>query len=345
MSAAEGPVPQDPSLPQNVFLRGLQHDTSGHLEHARDLYNRAISAAGGQFGPATAFLSATFDNVLANGNIRTKLCKHGYFTYFLNDFIGQSLHLYGEWCDDELHVMKQLVPQGSVVVDIGANIGVFTVPLARHIGPHGRLYAFEPQRIIFQLMCSNVAANGIHNVMAVQGAASNQAGKRLFLAPLSYTGHFESNFGAVSLTTSPGSHESEPISASTIDSLDLPSAGLIKVDVEGMELDVLQGARDTMHSKRPMLYVENNSEDGNQSLIELVKEHNYDLYWHITPYYNPANHFKCAYNHYARFMPSINMVCIPREKGARLSSGFEPAAKGDNWRTALERMARRSTVS
>ena len=52
---------------------------------------------------------------------------------------------YGEWAEGELNLFLQIVRPGDIVLDVGANIGAFTVPLAKRVGMSGRIYAFEPQ--------------------------------------------------------------------------------------------------------------------------------------------------------------------------------------------------------
>ena len=90
-----------------------------------------------------------------------KTCRRGTFMYTVNDaFIGRSLDLYGEWCDDEVHILGQILPQGAVAVDVGANIGTHPVGFARSVGPRGLVIALEPQRLVFQTLCGNVALNG-----------------------------------------------------------------------------------------------------------------------------------------------------------------------------------------
>ena len=63
---------------------------------------------------------------------------------------------------------------GDTVLEVGANIGTYTVPLADAVGPTGFVYAFEPFRKIFQIMTANCALNGLSNVQTYQAGAGNR---------------------------------------------------------------------------------------------------------------------------------------------------------------------------
>src|SRR4051812_16828084 len=106
---------------------------------------------------------------MQNDFMALKACKHGRFLYNVNDtFVGRSLDLYGEWCEEEIEVLSQIIKPGSVVLDIGANIGTHTICFAKQALPGGVVYAFEPQRLVFQNLCANIALNQLVNVIAQQ---------------------------------------------------------------------------------------------------------------------------------------------------------------------------------
>jgi hypothetical protein len=115
---------------------------------------------------------------LSQTPFRLKESRHGRVMYSTNDiYIGWSMDLYGEWCEGELDVVQQVcdtahclsawfqyflgqvVQPGDVAVDIGAHIGTFTLGLAEFVGPTGRVLAFEPQRILYQILSANAAFN------------------------------------------------------------------------------------------------------------------------------------------------------------------------------------------
>src|ERR1700744_363587 len=80
-------------------------------------------------------------------------------------YITRSLEVYGEFSYGEWLLFSQIVKPGRAVVEIGANIGAHSVPLARACAP-GPLYLFEPQQRGFQILCANLVLNGITNAIA-----------------------------------------------------------------------------------------------------------------------------------------------------------------------------------
>src|SRR5882672_1609267 len=81
---------------------------------------------------------------------KIKDCRHGRFMYLPNDaYIGRSLDVYGEYCEGESEIFRQLLRPGDVALDVGANIGALTVGMARTVQSAGAVVAFEPQRAIY----------------------------------------------------------------------------------------------------------------------------------------------------------------------------------------------------
>jgi FkbM family methyltransferase len=242
----------------------------------------------------------------AEQHIRLKRCREGAFIYNINDaFIGRALDKYGEISRGEIIFLCQLIRPGMTVVEVGANIGLLTVPFARLVAPRGKVIAFEPQRIVYQMLCGNLALNAIDNVTGHNCAVGRAAGS-IAVPPVDY--ERPGNFGGVSIGIS-GKGETVPLVM--IDSLALARCDFMKIDVEGMELDVLQGAANTVRRFRPRLYVENDRPDKSQALIEHLLALGYRLYWHTPCLYNADNFFGDSEN----IFPSIvsdNMVGIPR---------------------------------
>jgi len=90
------------------------------------------------------------DRQINRGNNRLKSCRHGDMIFNVHDqHIGRSLDLYGEWAESELELLALFIKPGDVVVDVGANIGTHAVFFAQRAGATGLVYAFEPQRIIY----------------------------------------------------------------------------------------------------------------------------------------------------------------------------------------------------
>jgi FkbM family methyltransferase len=262
-----------------------------------------------------------------------KTCRRGTFMYNVNDaFIGRSLDLYGEWCDDEVHILGQILAPGAVAVDVGANIGTHTVGFARSVGPKGLVIAFEPQRLVFQTLCGNVALNGLTNVSTLHAALG--AARGTVLIPSLDPGANQ-NFGAVKIQAA---GEGERIDMIPLDELDLRRCALIKVDVEGMEAQVVEGARQTIERCRPALFLENDTVERSREVLTAVESVGYKAYWHIASYFNPRNFFGNPQNVFAPFQPQANVLCVPREcpfTGLMPVEGLD-----DDWKKAVARMTR-----
>ena len=114
----------------------------------------------------------------------------------LDEYVGRSLKLYGEFSYGEAELFGHIVHPGDVVVEAGANIGAHTVRLAQLTGPEGFVYAFEPQRLVFQLLAGNIAINSLENVDCRRACVGAQDGEAV--VPALNPG-VEHNWGGVSL--------------------------------------------------------------------------------------------------------------------------------------------------
>lgn len=239
-----------------------------------------------------------------NGFNALRFCRHGPMLYNVNDaYVGRSLDLYAEYNNEEWALLKELVRPHTFVVEVGANIGSHTVPLAQHAAV---VYAFEPQRLVYQALCANLALNQLTNVFAWQCAVSDRPEGRLFMPELDPRKPY--NFGAISMQDKP---TSEAVVQLMLDSLRIPQCGLLKIDVEGMELEVLKGAVDLIERFRPYLYVENDRAEKSSALIAWLQEKGYTLYWHLPPLYSADNFARYKENVFPGVV-SVNMLCLPR---------------------------------
>jgi FkbM family methyltransferase len=264
-------------------------------------------------------VTVTISSALADlpshlGSVRT---KDGPMLYFKNDqYIGRSLETYGEYCQQEADLLARMISPGDVVVEAGANIGAHTVPLARRVGPLGRVYAYEPQRVVHQLLCTNVTLNGLLNVHVYRAGMGAAAGS-LGVAECDFEN--VGNFGGVSLGYGVGR---ELVPVVTLDSLALDRLRLLKIDVEGMEENVLEGGQETIARLRPILYVENDREERSASLIRRILGFDYQLWWHLPFLYSEENFFAAQENIFPGVV-AFNMIGVPREQPVD-GTGFRP---------------------
>ena len=144
----------------------------------------------------------------------------------------------------ETELFKRLVKKGMVVVDIGANVGYYTLLVAHLVGDEGKVFAFEPDPNNYSLLCKNIEVNGYRNVIPVRKAVFNKSGKTsLFLD--------KNNLGGHSLSEA-NVHKSASITVE-VTSLDDYfkntdcKIDVIKMDVQGSEMGVLEGMTNTIN--------------------------------------------------------------------------------------------------
>lgn len=234
-------------------------------------------------------------------------------------YVGRSLLTYGEFSQHETDFLSHYLKPGDVVFDIGANVGALTVPLAQVVGPGGVVFAFEPQRIVYQTLCANVALSSLTNVVAFQSAVGDAScGPSLVVPPLDYGK--PNNFGGVALGNG---EQGEHVPVWTLDESGLPPAAVVKVDVEGMEPEVLKGGRAYITEHKPVLYLESDRTDRRGELLALIDELGYDAWWHCPPLFNPQNFRGVAENVFGEIV-SVNLVCLPRGGKWPAPEGLKP---------------------
>lgn len=241
--------------------------------------------------------------------------------------IGRCLREYGEWAAREIDLLLQYAHPGDTVVDVGANIGTHTVPMAQRVGRAGAVHAFEPQRLSFQMLCANAMLNNLTNVHAERVALGREDGT--VRIPVYERGNL-GNVGSFAWGAG-----GDATLLRRLDDYGLRGVRLMKIDVEGMEVDVLEGARGTIAAERPVLYVENNVADRSTALIDRLFDLGYRCWWHLEPYFNPENFNGNPVNFLADLVdrPEVNMLCLPAE--AAEPEGLVPVrSPQDDWRVA-----------
>lgn len=156
----------------------------------------------------------------------------------------------GAYDDDYVLLGADRLGEGTTALDVGANIGLFTIPLALSARERGaRVIAFEPVPANLERLRAGLAANGLDEVVTVMPFALGAARGRLRLAP--EAGALGGNAGR--------STEGIDVELRTLDELDgLGACTFVKIDVEGGELDVLRGGERFFRHARPRIVLELN---------------------------------------------------------------------------------------
>lgn len=218
------------------------------------------------------------------------------------DYISQRLRQGKSWEPLLLDIIKLLLRgvEHPVFVDIGANLGAISVPIGkfmqqRHLEGKGlgQVHSIEAQRNVFYQLCGNFFVNDLGRYcFAYHAAVSNQPGE--IKIPFLSLSH-ENNVGALSLDESIRKEQGwqsefeyyENVAVTTIDQLNLPSAHVVKIDVEGMELEVISGGLEWLQrSGFPPILLEVWDESMQQqlpkreSLLKLLEEQGYEYLIH-----------------------------------------------------------------
>lgn len=253
------------------------------------------------------------------GPLSLKRCRYGWMLY-RGPVIGKCFDLYGQYSESEIALMRNFLSPGATVVDVGANIGDLTLPLSSIVGQEGRVYALESNPATYNVLCANLALNQVLNVKPINAfvATSDQVDTAGPWGKYAYIGTtWKPTFIA-------------------IDDLDVEACDLIKVDVDGNELEVLKSAEMRIEAYRPVLYFENDVRQASSKLLDFVlREIGYDAYWHVAPVFDECNYFDNPVNYWApKIISSIMVLAVPRERKCDISGLRRVRDKDDWWEQA-----------
>jgi FkbM family methyltransferase len=173
------------------------------------------------------------------------------FTYEVPDLrepIAFHVLINGSYEPQIQDLLHRILRPSGIFIDVGANIGTFTIPAAKYVGPSGHVIAIEASPNIFSFLQKNVALNNIGNVKLICAAAGSTNDDAMFYpAPVD---HFGMGSRAPQFNATPITVQSVTLD-SLASKLNLASIDLIKIDVEGFEFDVLNGAGELLNRKNP----------------------------------------------------------------------------------------------
>jgi len=171
---------------------------------------------------------------------------------------------------DLLAIRRKHHGDGVVAIDCGANIGVHTIEWAKAMTGWGSVLAIEAQERIYYALAGNIAINNCFNAIAVHAAVSSESG----VLPIPNPNYLvPSSFGSLELRRRSGNEFiGQPIDYDNtvnvrklmLDEYQLPRVDLIKLDIEGMELEALAGAQQTIERCRPIMLIEKIKADAAQ---------------------------------------------------------------------------------
>lgn len=180
--------------------------------------------------------------------------------------VGAHVEQLGVWAEDDLSVMAQIIKvqlqsKSSIMFyDVGANIGTHSVALSKEFGSHINIRAFEAQRQVFYQLCGNMSINNIENVHCHFVAVNDGSADSMSIKLPNYNERF--NYGGLELDTARNSDNqwvnkpnTEIVDCITLDKFN-ETVDFIKMDIEGMEIQALQGAKHIIENSRPICFIE-----------------------------------------------------------------------------------------
>lgn len=204
-----------------------------------------------------------------------------------------ALAMYGEYGEDELEVLSRFIKPGMAVLDVGAHIGTHSIPLSKMVSPGGAVLAFEPTLCTFNLLCANIAFSGQQNVYPHRMMVGDENASHA-IGQIDMTK--SANFGRINAheAVKHANGKGIVVDEITIDSLELSACHLIKIDVEGSELKVLQGASETIARCSPVIQAECNEGADPTELLKFFSEREYQTYWVFNRLFRDNNYKHCT---------------------------------------------------
>lgn len=189
----------------------------------------------------------------------------------LDEWIQQQIYFLGTWDRRGLNFLRNYLKKDDVFIDVGANIGAYSLVASKIVGKGGRIHSFEPVTKVFERFGENIRLNNMTNITANQKAVYNTSDIiSIFVSSVENAGmssvfHHDSESGII-----------EKVQAITIDDyvdkMNLQRVNMIKIDIEGAELFALQGMQNTLKKFRPITIIEISEDvlkNSNQSGLEV----------------------------------------------------------------------------
>jgi FkbM family methyltransferase len=214
--------------------------------------------------------------------------KHGISFWLYNNAFNLETKLFwsgfekSNWEKKSREIWNELSKKSKIVFDIGANTGIYSI-LAKAYNPKAEVYGFEPQPNVFNVLKKNNLINGF-DIRCYQLALSNESGE----LPFYNTGHstFEANnttHGSLNKEWRTDHQHSIIVNVSRLDHFirekGIGKIDLIKIDVETLEFEVLEGYGDFLYEHRPIIILEIQNEEIGRKLSALFRSKDYQYFW------------------------------------------------------------------
>ena len=239
--------------------------------------------------PASLYKNATdvFPEYSANesSGLILRETRHGYL--FLNthdEGVDRCILEYGEWSPDEIDLFHNILQENDTALDVGANLGASALPMLDAVGKGGAVHAFEPQRMNYFRLCTHALLNGRPNLYPHQLAVTDSNSEEWVIPSINYNERHIS--GAVAISNANdvkiGFERVQTTSVDGFCNRNKISPRLIKIDVEGLELKAIEGAKETIKKSGCSVYFEAFDEQDFNLIVDIIlrANRNYQFYWH-----------------------------------------------------------------
>ena len=152
------------------------------------------------------------------------------------------------------YIKNNIDVNGKNIIDIGANFGFHTLEFADLVGNDGHIFSFEPQKLVYYQLCGNVILNGYDNVTTYNVALGNE-NSTLKMENLQYYSNETINIGNAHLNQYYDNGYNW-VEVKKLDDYEFENVSVIKIDVQGYEPNVLNGAIKTINKHRPFIFIE-----------------------------------------------------------------------------------------
>jgi FkbM family methyltransferase len=211
-------------------------------------------------------------------NVYFKETNYGIFCLLEKDLISNCISNYGYWEQHLFLFYSKFIQPDYVILDGGANLGFHTICFAT-LANKGKVYSFEPQPLIFNLLSTNILLNGATDIVKQFRLGLGEKEENLKMSPLKDQLFSETciNYGGRGLTNL--EEGEEQVLLTTIDNLNLDKLDFIKLDVQGFELETIKGGEKTIKNNYPIFFLENYPDsEKDQTTIKLLQEWGYKNY-------------------------------------------------------------------
>ncbi len=227
----------------------------------------------------------------------------------LSCVVTHTLLVDGRWLDPEIDFCRQYLKPGMSVLDVGANIGLYTLLAARYVGKSGRVFAFEPASSAFRCLEKTIQKNSLtKNVSLLKLAVSDRSGKAYL--SVGEDSAFSKIVERLTGIVNPIEHVDTISLDEWWSSTNKSRLDLVKIDTASNSLPILRGARKLLESEKPVIILER---EGDSLIQEEAKEILKSLGYRLYSYNSYLNELTQAGKSVAS-MQSINLVAVPRER-------------------------------